>query len=105
MNTEFSQFPSVFCRPDGYRNGTGPFRRDTSGERESSTHAHGSRAAAMVRLGRIEFMVAVVDGHRRRESVYIRYHAYYSYRRPTAFFVVGGWEKAFPPELLYTESC
>ena len=35
----------------------------------------------MVRLGRGEFMVAVVDGRRQRRSVYVRYFSYYSYFR------------------------
>ena len=42
---------------------------------------HDSRSAAMVHLGRGEFMVAVVDGQRQRRPVYVRYFLYYSYSR------------------------
>ena len=78
-NADLGKFPSVFPRPYGGRHSRRPIRHDTNGERNETNH--GSRGAAMIRLGRWEFMVAVVDGRRRRRPVYVRYFSYYSYRR------------------------
>ena len=51
----------------------------------------------MVRLGRGEFMVAVVDGRRRWRLVYVRYRLYYSYvsvRRIYFFRLVNGGSRS-----------
>ena len=76
-NADLGKFPSVFPRPYGRQHSRRPIRHDTNGERNETNH--GSRGAAMIRLGRWEFMVAVVDGRRRWRLVYVRYRLYYSY--------------------------
>ena len=82
-NADLGKFPSIFPRPYGRRHSRRPIRHDTNGERNETNH--GSRGAAMIRLGRWEFMVAVVNGRRRRRPVYVRYFSYYSYSRATTF--------------------
>ena len=57
----------------------------------------------MVRLGRGEFMVAVVDGRRRWRLVYVRYRLYYSYvnlRRIYLFWLVDGGSRSRTKEIV-----